>query len=233
MGRKIGRANEERRQNGAIDHELALDSRIGVDVGGVLTKNPTDVPDHKRWEEQVDYAAPGALEGVKRLVQLFGPNNVHIVSKVHLGGSMQHKVEHWLHDTCMVCQRTGLRKDNIHFCESRSGPDGKGKVAQQLRLSHFVDDNFEVLESVFADPCGNSGDEVRRKRGRLFHFARGGSGDDLPLARDLSNAMRPYYRSVTGWPNLLSHFSHPAKDQEKAKVSREFLGHVLAKLSED
>jgi len=196
-----------------------------VDVGGVLTKSRREAA----WEDKIGHAAPGALEGLRRLVQLFGDENVFLVSKVHLGGGMQHRTERWLHDTCMVCERTGLKSGNIRFCENTTGSDGKGVVAKELQLSHFVDDRLEVLESVFADPCGNSGDCVRAKRGKLFHFVRG----TLPDPADLDSDMRPFYTSVAAWPQLLSYFSCPIRDEGKCKVSRELLHSALAAIASE
>lgn len=35
------------------------------------------------------------------------------------------------------------------------GPDPPGAASNQLGLSHFVDDKFEVLRSLWEDPAGN------------------------------------------------------------------------------
>eukprot|EP00927_Polykrikos_kofoidii_P023843 TRINITY_DN21821_c0_g1_i1.p1 TRINITY_DN21821_c0_g1~~TRINITY_DN21821_c0_g1_i1.p1 ORF type:complete len:374 (+),score=46.56 TRINITY_DN21821_c0_g1_i1:64-1185(+) len=201
-------------------------SRIGVDVGGVLTKCKHERPEG-HWEDQLGYAAVGAVNGLARLIQIFGADNVFIVSKVRLGSAMQQKIEHWLHETIRVCERTGLRKENIYFCEEATGPTGKGVVAQKLCLSHFVDDRFDVLQSVLSDPCGNSGNEVRAKRGQLFHFMHGRLVDP----GEMSKEMRTYYSSVPSWPVLLGNFHCPVADAGKSEAGRELFRAALQKLS--
>lgn len=216
----------------ATARQLALGARIGVDIGGVLTQTPSDFRAPGNWEDQIQWASNGAFEGLTRLVQLFGPQNVFLVSKVHIGGSMHQRVERWLHETCMICQRTGLLRQNIFFTNSKNGYDGKGVVAGRLGLSHFVDDSFEVLESVFSDPCGNAGDDIRAKHGKLFHFASGGTGNRLPVVENVPRSMRPYYCSVLSWPNLLQHFSGFPDAENAQKVSRDYFHAVLSKLAE-
>merc|ERR1712137_1362168 len=78
----------------------------------------------------------------------------------------------WLHETMDICGQTGLIKSNIHFCRDCVGQKGKGPVAADLQLSHFVDDKDENLRSIFEDPAGNSRQAIERHNGKLFHFAQ-------------------------------------------------------------
>jgi len=87
-----------------------------------------------------------------------------------------------------------------------NGLNGKGVAAARLGLSHFVDNRWDVLESVFADKAGNSGDFVRRFDGILFHFASGGAGQWKPKPpHRQSPELRRHYCSVSGWAGVLEH----------------------------
>lgn len=171
--------------------------RIGLDVGGVLNQHNNDVASSKEWWLNRESEAPNAMRSVRRIVEIFGPDNVFVVSK--LGSDMQKLTETWLLETMDICGETGLRQENIHFCTQRSGRQGKGAVASRLQLSHFVDDNFECLNSLFSDPAGNSRDHVEQQRGHLLHFARSGLGTVRPDQPKLPKGMASFYRPVANW----------------------------------
>lgn len=179
--------------------------RIGIDIGGVVIRdgdpNFNIAGDWDRCAE-----APGALDAVKRIASVFGTENTFLVSKVHPGGSMQQKIEHWLHTTCQFCQDTGIPKGNIIFVSAVDGPNGKGAVASQLGLTHFVDDKVKVLNSIFSDEAGNSGHLVQQFDGLLFHFAKGGCHKPAPVCNleELSPQMRKHYCAVANWSELLA-----------------------------
>jgi len=74
-----------------------------------------------------------------------------------------------------------------------------------LGLSHFIDDKWEVLQSVLEDKAGNSGDLVRRFKGILMHFARNGLGHCKPkLPSDMSAELRSHYLGVSGWTDAVA-----------------------------
>jgi hypothetical protein len=176
--------------------------RIGIDIGGVLTREGDPRYDGERWGNH--WEAPGAFEAVRCVVQLFGPRNVFLVSKVILNRRMHRETKQWLKSQ-RFCERTGLPEENITFVSCASGPNGKGPAASRLGLSHFVDDKLEVLESVFSDPAGNSGMLVQKFDGCLFHFASGGSGrvpPRCPQSKILPD-MRAYYCGVAGWAEVV------------------------------
>merc|ERR1719367_1462069 len=132
---------------------------------------------------------------------MFGPSNVFLVSKVRIGGRMHKRTEQWLHEVSGFFEKTNVPKANIVFVGSVSGPDGKGTAAARLGLSHFVDDKWEVLQSVFSDAAGNSGDLVRHFNGVLFHFASGGAGQWKP--KPPSNELGSYYWAAACWSEVL------------------------------
>mmetsp|Transcript_24668 Transcript_24668/g.56958 ORF Transcript_24668/g.56958 Transcript_24668/m.56958 type:complete len:750 (-) Transcript_24668:52-2301(-) len=195
-----------------LDKEAVLTAglhpRIGIDIGGVLTRDGDPNWDRKvAWD--IASEAPGGLDAVRKIAIAFGPNNTFLVSKVRPGGNMQQKIEHWLHETCLFCEKTQVPKKNIIFCSEPSGPQGKGPVAMKLGLSHFVDDKMEVLESVFHDEAGNAGHIVERFDGLLFHFAKGGIHRPPPeIDLDTVNPrMRKHYQPVANWKDVVQHLS--------------------------
>jgi hypothetical protein len=66
-------------------------------------------------------------------------DNVHIVSKC--GARTAEKSLEWLSHNRLE-DRTGISLDRVRFCHERSG---KAAIAEELGLTHFVDDKLEVL----------------------------------------------------------------------------------------
>mmetsp|Transcript_87357 Transcript_87357/g.187323 ORF Transcript_87357/g.187323 Transcript_87357/m.187323 type:complete len:438 (-) Transcript_87357:135-1448(-) len=197
--------------------------RIGVDIGGVITRARPGADTDLLVDWGKDHEAPGAFAGLRRLVEIFGRQNVWLVSKVKPGGLMQRKTEHWLHETCRFCDSTGIPRSNVVFCGSINGPSGKGVVAERLGLSHFVDDNFECLLSVFGDRAGNAGHLVEKHRGLLLHFGRNGEGGtSMPSAvcefGEVPPRMRRFYRAVTDWASLLRAFDSAGLRKQSGSV---------------
>jgi hypothetical protein len=213
---------------------LTSASRLGIDCGGVLCESadtdgaaastaPPPVAARMgttRRNLPIEMQARGPTDAcvstVTGLVGLFGAENVFVVSKC--GAHVQRATVIWLRHYD-VFQRTGLRPENVVFCQNRSGIEGegtgitwgpvspptgraleelceatgraastllsffgdaklataavplpgltsahcgKGVVARQLRLTHFIDDRAECLHSVFfegwlAAPEGSAG----------------------------------------------------------------------------
>ncbi|CAE7910833.1 unnamed protein product, partial [Symbiodinium necroappetens] len=129
--------------------------RIGIDIGGVLTRqgDRTYMGPLDEWD--TTWEADGALDAVGKIAQVFGPSNTFLVSKVSPGKSMHRRMEQWLHETMDFCEVTGVPKDNIVFVSAVSGTQGKGVVCERLGISHFVDDKIEVLKSVFEDEANS------------------------------------------------------------------------------
>lgn len=179
--------------------------RIGIDIGGVLTRegDPNYRGSLDEWDST--WEADGALDAVRKITETFGPSNTFLVSKVRPGGAMHRRMEQWLHEEIMFCQETGLPKENIIFVRAVDGPEGKGVACEKLGISHFVDDKLEVLKSVFEDEAGNSRFVVERFQGLLFHFAKGGFGQVPPEVdkSELSPMMRRFYRPVANWAQVL------------------------------
>jgi len=178
--------------------------RIGIDIGGVLLEADEPLRDNV-WE------VPGGARVVCEVIASFGLSNVFLVSKVRLGGRMHQRTLQWLREPNSFLERTGLLSENVVFVEGIHGLNGKGVAAARLGLSFFVDDKWEVLESVFMDKAGNSADLVQRFQGILFHFATGGRGRWKPKhPHRMSCAVKQYYHAVSGWSEVLERLAQRA-----------------------
>jgi hypothetical protein len=114
--------------------------KIGIDIGGVLTgaatqEDTTFFSDRYLETPEIE----GAFGAVSRLVNLFGPDSVFLVSKA--APSTQLKTLEWL-DHHLFHEVTLALRRNVRFCLKR--PD-KAVIARELGLHAFVDDKCEVL----------------------------------------------------------------------------------------
>lgn len=126
---------------------------------------------------------------------------------------MHKKTNQWLQGSNFF-KKTGVLADNVVFVSAVNGPDGKGAAAARLGLSHFVDDKWEVLQSVFSDEAGNSGDLVRRFNGVLFHFASGGLGRWRPRPpHGTASELKSCYCAVQCWSEVLDRLRQDARGQ--------------------
>ena len=180
-------------------------ARFGSDFGGVITQHLGDFPRHRahaNWHLRSDSEVPNALDTLRLIVGRFGQENVFIISRV--GRNMRKLAEIWLHDTMNICGRTGILRRNIRFCADVSGPNGKGPIAADLGLSHFVDDKEKAIESIWADTAGNSREAIIRHAGQLFHFARSGTGNVAPVWFRGASRAPPNLVPVANWESLLA-----------------------------
>jgi hypothetical protein len=114
---------------------------LGVDIGGVVIDRINDNTDTAFFSGNYlnTTAVPGAFEALARLVaERFGAN-VHFVSKC--GPTIEGQTREWLehHD---VFARTGIPQGNLRFCRRRRD---KAPIAEELGLTHFIDDRLEIL----------------------------------------------------------------------------------------
>jgi hypothetical protein len=115
--------------------------RIGIDIGNVIIGSDTDQPDlmfSDRYLEAPEMA--GAFEAIARLVELYTPDCVFLVSKCF--PKMQQKSSHCLQAKDFFGQ-TGVDPGNVHFCLHR--PE-KAEICVRLGLTAFVDDRYTVLK---------------------------------------------------------------------------------------
>ncbi len=121
-------------------------ARIGIDIGRVVIC-PTDEikgADTSFLSASPEQAmrippAPGAERLIRTLVEHTG-GNVWYVSKA--GPRIQNLTQAWFRHNHFH-DRTGIPPARLRFCLKRHEKRG---IAQQLRLTHFVDDRLDVLE---------------------------------------------------------------------------------------
>jgi hypothetical protein len=82
---------------------------------------------------------PGAIDAIARLVSGRFGERTHLVSKC--GPAVAAKSLAWL-DAQGFFERTGIARDNAHFCLTRQG---KAPICGQLGITHFIDDRIDVL----------------------------------------------------------------------------------------
>jgi hypothetical protein len=119
-----------------------MHERIGLDIGGVITNRDNDNTEYSLFGDRYLEAPPmpGCLEAVHSLAtsNRFGPE-IYLVSKA--GPKVQGIISSWL-DHNQFFDITTINPKNLHFVLTRSEKAG---VAKELKLTHFVDDRFEVL----------------------------------------------------------------------------------------
>eukprot|EP00933_Yihiella_yeosuensis_P077581 TRINITY_DN8815_c0_g1_i1.p1 TRINITY_DN8815_c0_g1~~TRINITY_DN8815_c0_g1_i1.p1 ORF type:complete len:293 (+),score=66.30 TRINITY_DN8815_c0_g1_i1:93-971(+) len=198
--------------------------RIGIDIDGVLTKYHMDGDKgdiDEDWYEKETSATPFAMEAVTELVVQFGADNVFIISKASERGLKKH-LEQWLHETMDICGKTGLLRKNIYFCSDVGGKSGKGAFAQNLGISHFVDDRDENLKAMYLDEAGNTQPQIDRHKGQLFHFAVGGEGTHYPRGGCWKLAERPdCVLMAAGWTDLLGKLKIAKKGDAEAATQQD------------
>ena len=126
--------------------DVTATSRLGIDIGRVLM-----CPTHDDGRPDTSFlsasdeaaletpAAPGMFEVVPALVRLFD-GRTWLVSKA--GARIEKLTRRWL-EHHRFFERTGLDPSHVRFCRRR---DEKRGHADDLRLTHFIDDRLDVLE---------------------------------------------------------------------------------------
>lgn len=119
-------------------------SRIGVDVGGVIIDKANDKEDTSLFGSDYVKALPvaGAIEAVSRLNKEVFPGEVYIVSKC--GEKIEARTREWMKAN-LFHEKTGVPVGRFHFCRHRGD---KAPIARSLKLTHFIDDRLEVLDSM-------------------------------------------------------------------------------------
>lgn len=116
---------------------------FGTDFGDVITAAHNQGAEKIPMSKDPNYlnrpAIPGAFESIKRLVELFGPDNAYIVSRCSKEG--EQKIMSWLYYKSFW-EQTGMLRTNVRFCRERRE---KGPICAELGITHFVDDRFECL----------------------------------------------------------------------------------------
>ncbi len=144
---------------------------LGIDIGGVIIDRANDGTDTSFFSD--NYLAtnptPGVFDALARLVSEKFGDHVYVVSKC--AQRTQDKSLGWLAHS-RFSERTGISLDRVRFCRERSG---KAPIAEELGLTHFVDDKLEILSYLTTVPhlylYRPQGKEVQRYR-RHLHLVR-------------------------------------------------------------
>jgi hypothetical protein len=115
--------------------------RLGIDIGGVIIQ-PSDEDPHTSFfggNFLATPAMPGVFEAIGRLAGSGFGEHVYLVSKC--GEQTERHIRRWL-DHHEFYARTGVCPEHVRFCRTRPA---KAPIAEELGLTHFVDDRLEVL----------------------------------------------------------------------------------------
>ena len=112
--------------------------KIGIDFGGVIVK-PANKNNPFNSSAGLKIEMPNAISTIQYLIHDLN-TEVWIVSKA--SKSTQLATRNWLNDVKFY-QTTGFNVANLKFCAKRSE---KLNICLPLEITHFVDDNIEVLE---------------------------------------------------------------------------------------
>lgn len=130
--------------------------RLGVDLGGVLLpKFPGRSLAKVRSVADVGALVEGAQEWLSEAATHIGPENIYVISYV---GSRRLRV---LFGEFLVgvFNRVGIPPGNIIFTDAKTGPSGKMVPFLCNSLTHFVDDQIDVLVDIRAgcwERCRNT-----------------------------------------------------------------------------
>lgn len=123
-------------------------TRLGLDIGYViLAGTPTDLllgtDGKKRNNFLAVRAVHGAMRGTRQLVERWFQADVWLVSRC--SEKTAAKVRAWL-EYHQFFRKTGIHREYLRFCLQ---DEEKTKIAQALRLTHFVDDRLVVLTTMY------------------------------------------------------------------------------------
>ncbi len=117
-------------------------NRIGIDIGRVIIQGDGPDTSFVGGSDEEALRAPavdGAFASLARIVALFGPDDVFLVSKC--GKRVEARTRTWLAHHRFF-EATGIREENLRFCRAR---EQKAPICAELGIRFFVDDRIDVL----------------------------------------------------------------------------------------
>jgi hypothetical protein len=114
---------------------------LGVDIGGVIVDRVAEDSDTSFFGTRPleTPQVPGAFEALAMLTGMIFIGRVHIISKA--GPSVAANARSWLTHNRFF-ERSGIVPTNLHFVRERAD---KADVCRRVGVTHFVDDELEVL----------------------------------------------------------------------------------------
>jgi hypothetical protein len=136
-------------------------SRLGIDVGGVLSQSDTDDVQQRGGggrgvaiDMQSRPPTAECIAVVSALVRLFGAEHTFIVSKC--GDKMRRATVVWLRHFDFLA-KTGILPSHVAFCSNRSGIESEGLELSWSPLAAPEEGSLEEL----CQATGRAADEVR------------------------------------------------------------------------
>lgn len=125
---------------------MAIVRKIGFDIGDVMGP---DLPKRRNPDGTYRLVQPfeDCIEVLTELGQEYQPDNLFVISRALDPVSVR---ANWdlLHSWDFF-SKTKLPKGNVHIYEDAVGdPSIKGHIAEELRLTSFVDDKRKVLDTM-------------------------------------------------------------------------------------
>lgn len=113
---------------------------LGVDIGGVITDRINDGGDTSFFRDRYleVTSVTGAFEALRELERCF-EGRVFLVSKA--GPRTEERTIHWLNHH-RFHEQTKIPPSHVYYCRAR---EAKAPICEMLGVTHFVDDNLEVL----------------------------------------------------------------------------------------
>ena len=159
--------------------------KIGFDFGDTIAAADNQIGQRLRMSDDPNFlnrpAVPNAFESIKKLVELFGPDNAFIVSRCSEAG--EKKIMAWLYYHSFW-EQTGMKRENIRFCRERNQ---KGAICAERGITHFVDDRLECLVGMDTVPhrCRLSNEppdkEIPYFEAPTFGHYKPQSGNTMPI----------------------------------------------------
>ena len=124
--------------------------RLGLDVGGVISRMHSTA-DGDDIHQSVD---PDMTAFAIQFGECYGMGQLFVISRTKKGvRHSQHgrtKIDHFSIRVCKAAglMRLGMGSDQIHLCKHKGGVNGKGPIAKNLGLTHFVDNDWENLRAI-------------------------------------------------------------------------------------
>jgi hypothetical protein len=119
---------------------------LGIDIGNVIMAGDNDAlfgpSGFGSYSEEKMLAIPevsGAVDTIAHLTELFGAEQVYLISKAHK--NTEAKTLRWLAHRDF-CTRTEVLQQHVWFCRER--PE-KAVICHWLDIAYFVDDRPDVL----------------------------------------------------------------------------------------